>query len=135
MLGYAAASPSASAVSIALWIVQSLLAVVFVGAGLLKLTKTPQQLGTQIPILGTLPNGTLKAIGLLEVLGAIGLIAPGLTSIGRGLTPLAALGLAVIMLSAAVAHARRDEMGDVPKNVVLFVLCAFVVWGRWGWLV
>lgn len=130
-----AAHPPARAVTTALWIVQSLLAFVFLGAGMLKLTKTPAQLGTRIPILGTLPNGTLKAIGLLEVLGAIGLIAPGLTSIGRGLTPLAALGLAAVMLSAAVAHARRDEMGDVPKNAVLSVLCAFVVWGRWGWLV
>lgn len=119
---------------LALWIAQAVLALAFLGAGSLKLAKTPRQLGETIPILGSYSNPTLKAIGLLEVLGAIGLIAPPLTGIARFLTPLAAVGLALTMVGAAIAHGRRGEMSDIGKNGVLFALAVFVAWGRWGWI-
>ena len=111
-----------------------MLALLFLAAGTMKLARTPEALGAQIPILGTYSNGLLKSIGSAEILGAIGLILPPAVSILRGLTPLAALGLSVIMLLAAIEHIRRKEYDDVAKNGIIFLATAFVAWGRWEWL-
>jgi uncharacterized membrane protein YphA (DoxX/SURF4 family) len=117
----------------ALWIVQGILAFAFLGAGLLKLTQSREQL---IPRVGgwveTYPAGGIKAIGAAEVLGAIGLIAPPALHIVPVLAPLAACGLAVVMAGAVVVHARRGEYSKVVVNLVLAALAVFVAWGRFG---
>jgi uncharacterized membrane protein YphA (DoxX/SURF4 family) len=74
----------------------------------------------------------LLAVGFLELLAALGLILPGLLHIAPVLTPLAAAGLVVIMVGALVTHARRNERSAMAVNVVLLVLSAVVVWGRFG---
>ena len=72
----------------------------------------------------------VRLIGALEVLGAIGVVAPALTGILPWLTPLAALGLVLTMIAAALTHLRRKEYGNIAVNAVLLVLAAFVAYGR-----
>lgn len=114
----------------ALWIVQILLAAAFGMAGFSKLT---QPIADLVPMVGPwaaeVPALLVRFIGLSELLGAIGLIAPALTGIQLRLTPLAAWGLALVMVLAAIFHLVRGEFGIVP-NIVLFALAAFVAYGR-----
>ena len=70
-------------------------------------------------------------IGLAELLGAAGLILPGLTKIQPRLTVWAAVGLAIIMVLAAVYHLQRGESGSVGMNAVAFALAGLVAYGRW----
>lgn len=77
------------------------------------------------------PN-VIRGIGVVEVLGAIGLIVPPLVHILPVLAPLAAVGLALVMVGAIVTHGRRKEYPNVAVNVVLLGLALFVAWGRFG---
>jgi VIT1/CCC1 family predicted Fe2+/Mn2+ transporter len=72
----------------------------------------------------------VRLIGAAEVLGAIGVVLPALTGVLPWLTPLAALGLVLLMVGAALTHLRRKEYGNVAINAVLLVLAAFVAYGR-----
>lgn len=76
--------------------------------------------------------GMLKAIGALEVLAAVGLILPAVLGIAPVLVPLAALGLVVVMVGAAITHVRRKESPGIIVNLVILALAAVVVWGRFG---
>jgi uncharacterized membrane protein len=115
---------------IALWEDQALLAVAFLGAGAIKLSQPKEKLANNMAWVEDFSQGTVRLIGTLEVLGAIGLVVPALTGIFPWLTPLAALGLAVLMIGAALTHLRRTEYGNIAVNVVLLILAAFVVYGR-----
>ena len=111
----------------ALWIVQGLLALLFVFAGGMKLVLPLETLTAQMP----LPGPFVRFIGVAEVAGAIGLILPGLLRIRPGLTPLAATGLVIIMIGAT---ALTLAGGDVLAALISFVvglLAAFVAYGRW----
>jgi uncharacterized membrane protein YphA (DoxX/SURF4 family) len=107
--------------------VQALLALLFLWAGGLKLVLPLEQL--QGPV--TLPGWFTRFIGVAEVLGAIGLILPGLLGIRPGLTPLAAAGLVVIMLGATAITLGAGEVAVASISVVVGVLAAFVGYGRW----
>jgi uncharacterized membrane protein YphA (DoxX/SURF4 family) len=74
----------------------------------------------------------VKAIGVLEILAAIGLVLPAVLGIVPVLVPVAALGLVLMMVGAIVVHARRKENEALPVNIVLLLLALFVVWGRFG---
>jgi hypothetical protein len=76
--------------------------------------------------------GTVKLIGALEVLAAIGLILPAALDVLPVLVPLAAIGLIALMLGAVITHARRKEASVIVVNLVLLALAAVVVWGRFG---
>lgn len=103
---------------IALWVVNAILALVFVAVGAMKLLRPPAALvGFGLKWVEDMPAGVVKTIGGLEVLGAIGLIVPLATGILPILTPLAAVGLALTMIGAIVLHARRHE--PVVPNLVL----------------
>ncbi|MBX6750433.1 MAG: DoxX family protein [Micromonosporaceae bacterium] len=115
-----------------LWIVQSVLAAAFFLAGLGKLITPKAKLQPMLPWTEDFSAGTVKFIGVAEVLGGLGLILPAATGIAPVLTPLAATGLAVIMVLAAVTHARRKEPQAIAVNAILFVLAALVAWGRLG---
>jgi uncharacterized membrane protein YphA (DoxX/SURF4 family) len=110
----------------ALWIIQALLALLFLFAGGMKLVLSVEEMTKQMP----LPGPFLRLIGVAEVLGAIGLILPGLLDIRPGLTPLAAGGLVIIMIGATVLTAASG--GIVPALFPLLVglLAAFVAYGR-----
>jgi uncharacterized membrane protein YphA (DoxX/SURF4 family) len=120
-------------VNVVLWIIAGLLAVAFAAAGLMKLTQPKEKLAASgMGWTEQFSPAAIKAIGALEVLAAIGLIVPAALDIVPILVPLAALGLIVLMIGAAVTHARRKEIPMIGVNVVLLVLAAVVVWGRFG---
>jgi len=116
--------------NIALWIVQGLLAVAFLMAGAMKATRSKEQLAENMAWVNDFSAGTIRLIGILEVLGAIGLVLPKLTGILPWLTPTAAVGLVLTMIGAALTHLRRGENSNIMMNVVLLVMAAFVAYGR-----
>jgi uncharacterized membrane protein YphA (DoxX/SURF4 family) len=119
--------------NVVLWIVASLLAVAFLGAGLMKLTQPKEQLAAKgMAWTDDFSPGVVKLIGALEILAAIGLVLPAVLDIAPVLVPLAALGLVLIMIGAAITHARRKEPQMIVANVVLLALAALVAWGRFG---
>lgn len=118
--------------NIALWIVQALLAIAFAMAGLLKITQPKEKLAVQMGWVDNFTPTTIKVIGALELLGALGLILPLLTGVLPWLTPLAALGLALTMLGAMATHFRRGEYMNLVANVVLLLLAVFVAYGRFA---
>ena len=75
-------------------------------------------------------QGSVRIIGALEVLGTIGIVLPALTGILPWLTPLAALGLVLTMIGAALTHLRRSEYSVITVPAVLLILAAFVAYGR-----
>ncbi|NMH99558.1 DoxX family protein [Pseudonocardia acidicola] len=113
------------------WILQIVLAVAFLAAGAMKLSRPRTALAASgMGYVEDFSDGAIKTIGALEVLAAIGLVLPWATGIAPVLTPLAALGLALIMIGAAVVHARRKENQMIGINVVLLILAALVAFYR-----
>jgi DoxX-like protein len=113
----------------ALWIVQGLLALLFAFGGVVKLSMPIEELTAQMPM----PGLFIQFIGVSEVLGALGLILPGLLRIRPGLTPLAASGLVIIMIGATVLTAAGMGGGDAVAALfplVVGLLAAFVAYGR-----
>ena len=115
--------------TVALWIVQILLAVIFLAAGVIKATQPLDKLAKPMPWIGDFRPGVVRFIGVIEVLGALGLVLPVALDIAPVLSPVAAIGLAVTMLAAAIVHARRKENSQIPGNLVLMALAIFVAWG------
>ena len=111
----------------ALWIVQGLLAALFLFAGGMKLVLPIEELTAQTP----LPGLFVQFIGVAEVLGALGLILPGLLRIRPGLTPLAAAGLVIIMIGATVVTVVLMDAALALMPLVVGLLAAFVAYGRW----
>jgi uncharacterized membrane protein YphA (DoxX/SURF4 family) len=114
----------------ALWVVQVLLALIFLGAGLLKVTQPIARLEKRMTWVKDSNPQTVRLIGVLEILGALGVILPSLTGILPWLTPIAAGGLILTMIGATITNLRHHELSHVALNVVLLVLAAFVVYGR-----
>jgi uncharacterized membrane protein YphA (DoxX/SURF4 family) len=120
--------------NIALWIIQVLLALLFLFAGGMKLIIPPDVLASMgSPNQVHLPGLLLQIIGVFEVLGGIGLILPGLLRIRRGLTPLAAAGLLIIMIGAVVVTIIGVGIGAAIVPLVILLLLVFVAYGRWSW--
>jgi uncharacterized membrane protein YphA (DoxX/SURF4 family) len=113
--------------TVALWIVQGLLALLFLFAGVMKFIMTVEEMTKDVP----LPGAFLRFIGVAEVLGAIGLILPGLLRVKPGLTPLAAAGLAIIMVGATVLTIMYMGVAMAPVPFVVGLLAVFVAYGRW----
>ena len=109
----------------ALWIVQALLALEFVFAGSMKLVMPIDELTAQLP----LPAIFIRFIGCCEVAGALGLILPGVLRIKQYLTPLAARGLIVLMVGAAM-FTPPDQLPLALIPICTGLLAAFVVYGR-----
>ncbi|GGP14010.1 DoxX family protein [Nonomuraea glycinis] len=119
--------------NIALWIVAGLLALLFLGAGAMKLTQPKAKLAASgLSWTEDFSDNTVKVIGGLEALAGLGLILPAALGILPVLTPLAATGLVLVMIGAAITHVRRKEYPVIAANVVLLVAAAFVAWGRFG---
>ena len=116
----------------ALWIAQFVLAFAFLGAGGLKLAKPREELEPRMGYIEDMTDTQVKVTGVVEVLGALGVVLPALTGIAPILTPIAAAGLVVVMVGAAALHVKRDEYPLILVNVVLGALAAFVAWGRFG---
>ncbi|WP_433124087.1 DoxX family protein [Micromonospora sp. CA-240977] len=129
--------------NLVLWIIQILLAAVFAGAGLAKLTQPKDKLRELMRWVDPVPPTQVKALGAVELLAAVGLVLPPLTGVATVLTPLAAVGLVVVMVGGIRVHlrdlkkqdtreGRRTEIQGAITCAVLLVLAAVVAWGRFG---
>jgi len=120
--------------NIILWIIQILLALLFLFSGGTKFVMTLEDMRKQSPP-GTIEFSMafIKFIGVCEILGALGLVLPGLTKVKRFLTPLAAIGLLIIMIGAVATSAMGPgvKYGVIP--LVTGILCAIVAYGRKDW--
>lgn len=115
-----------------LWIVQAALAAMFAIAGVMKSTQPKEKLEPRLPWTADFSGGTVRLIGSVELAGALGLILPAATAIAPILTPLAATGLGIVMVLAALTHARRREPSAIAFNAVLLIGAAVIAWGRFG---
>ena len=111
-----------------LWVMQGVLAVMFLLAGVSKLVMSAEQMAAPGPI--QFPVAFIRFIGVCEALGAIGMIVPWLTGIKPGLTPLAGAGLVVIMIGATVVNLVDGPRGFAAVTIVLGALAATVAWQR-----
>ena len=119
--------------NVVLWVIASVLALAFLAAGTFKLTQSKEKLAAAgMAWTEDFSQPMIKTIGVLEILGAIGLILPALLDIAPILVPLAATGLALVMVGASITHYRRRETPMIAINAVLFALAVFVAWGRFG---
>ncbi len=116
--------------NIALWIVQVLLFAAFSISGSMKLTAPISQLSSTLPWTPEVPEMLVRFIGLAEAAGALGLLLPSISKIQPQLTPLAAIGLVIVMLLAVAFHIGRGEISMIMPSLILGLLCAFVAWGR-----
>ncbi len=116
--------------TVVLWILQILLALVFLALGAFKLIRSKEQLLEKVPALAPYRPVTIKAVALAEVLGAIGIVVPMLTGVAPELVPWAALGLGCVALGAAVAHAEQRDYKPLPVHAVLLVMAVAVMVGR-----
>lgn len=114
----------------ALWVVQVVLGLAFIMAGAMKMMQSKEKLHESMEWVEDFSEGTITAIGVVEVLGGLGLILPAVTGILPWLVPLAGLGLALDMGAAALVHGRRGETQMIPINIVLLLLALFVAYGR-----
>mgnify|MGYP005995666851 CR=1 FL=1 len=118
------------AIHISLWIAQGLLVVMFIMAGAMKLSQPIETLTESLPWVTSVPNLLVKFIGLSEFLGALGLLVPSIFRFKPFLTVWAAIGLAVIMILAAIFHATRGEFSAIGMNMILMSISLFIAWGR-----
>ncbi|MFI6541381.1 DoxX family protein [Nonomuraea sp. NPDC050547] len=115
-----------------LWIVQAVLAAMFAMSGLEKLLRLKDELAGRYPWTAMFSQTAVRAIGVTELLGTIGLIVPAAAGIAPVLTPIAATGLAIMMALAGAMHIRRKEPAGLKVTAVLLMLCVLVAWGRFG---
>jgi hypothetical protein len=116
--------------NIALWIVQGLLALTFVGTAVWKIATPMATLATMIPWAGQVSYGFFVFTAAADLAGGLGVLLPSLTRIRPQLTVLAALGCAALQVSAIVFHISRGEAANTPFNFFLVALALFVAWGR-----
>jgi len=117
------------ALHISLWVAQGLLAAAFGMAGFMKISLPIEQLAKNgMGFVSEYAAGTVRFIGISELLGALGLILPAALRIKPILTPLAAIGVAIIMVLATVYHVTHNE--SAASTVVFFALAVFIAWGR-----
>ena len=114
-----------------IWSVQIFLAIVFLMAGSMKVISSKTELSKSMASVEEYSETEIKLIGVVEVLGAVGVVAPAALKILAFLTPLAASGLALTMVVAAKMHLGRREYGSLPINAVLFFAAVFVAYSRW----
>lgn len=114
--------------NIALWTAQGLLAFVYLAAGGLKIIRSREQLVAtgRLDWMKDNSDAAVKAVGAVEILGALGVILPEATGIALILTPIAAVGLVIVQIGARRVHLTRNERQPLPINVILLLLAAFV---------
>lgn len=115
---------------IALWVVQVLLALLFLGAGFAKVATPLPELAQSLPYTADLPGALVRFIGASEIAGALGLLLPSMLRVFPILTPLAGAGLSVVMALATLFHLSRGETSAIGITILLGVFAGFVAWGR-----
>jgi hypothetical protein len=120
--------------TVAYWVVAALLALLYLYSGGLKLLRSPDQLRPMMGWIDTVPLRLVRTIGVLEVLGALGLILPPLTGVAPVLALAAATGLVLIQVGGVSLHLSRGEVKVVGLNVALLVLAGVEIWLATVWL-
>ncbi|GGJ92636.1 hypothetical protein GCM10011583_25120 [Streptomyces camponoticapitis] len=115
-----------------LWVLQIQLALIMFGAGAVKWAQPYEKLASSMSWVTHYTPRQIKGISALEMLAAIGLVVPGAVDIATVLTPLAATGLALLMVGAALAHTREHERANAAVNVLFLALAVVIAWGRFG---
>jgi uncharacterized membrane protein YphA (DoxX/SURF4 family) len=118
--------------NVTLWILQAVLAAMFGMAGVMKSTQPKDKLAEKLPWVEDFSPGVVRFIGVAELSAGLGLILPAALGIAPILTPLAAVGLVLIMIGAIITHARRKEQSAIAFNTVLLIVAAVIAWGRFG---
>lgn len=127
------ASRKKNIMNVVLWIITAVLAIVFLAAGTMKIAQPKAKLADAGQgWVEDFSGSTVKLIGTLEILAALGLILPALLKIATILVPTAAAGLFLLMAGAAITHSRRHETPNIIINVVLAILAAGVAIARFG---
>lgn len=116
--------------NVLLWAVQGPLALLFLFMGTMLLMTPRRKLVAGAAWAATFPTGLIKGIGLLEVLGAVGLVVPMATGIWPWLTPLAAVGLGLLLVGTVAAHLRLRDRTHALLPLAVLLLAAFVAYGR-----
>ena len=112
------------------WVFSIVLAAVFFIVGVIMVFRYEKSRDL-LPWVKDVPRALVQAIGVAEILGALGLILPVMTGIYSWLTPVAAVGLSLLMLFAAVFHFLRRETTEAGVNVILLILLVIVAYVRW----
>jgi hypothetical protein len=120
--------------TVAYWIVAALLALLYLYAGGLKVLRSRDQLRPMMGWIDTVPLRLVRTIGVLEVLGALGLILPPLTGIAPALALAAAIGFVLIQVGGISLHLRRGEAKLIGLNIALFVLAGVAIWLATVWV-
>ena len=115
---------------IALWVAQIALAAMFVMAGVMKSTQPIVDLSKTVPWTANVPVGLVRLIGISELLGGLGLVLPALLRIKPILTPIAAIGIVIIMVLAMIYHIAEGETNVIGINIAFGLVAAFIAWGR-----
>ncbi|SNR27225.1 DoxX-like family protein [Maribacter sedimenticola] len=118
------------AMHIILWIAQGLLAAMFIMAGLMKASQPIEALAESLPWVTSTPQALVRFIGISELLGGLGLLIPSIFRFKPYLTVWAALGLAAVMILAAIFHASRGEFSAIGMNIIIMGIALFIAWGR-----
>lgn len=113
-----------------LWLVQLLLALTFLAFGLLHLLRPRDKLLQVTPWVEDYPQTLVKAVGALELMGALGVVLPSALGTAPGVVVASAVGLGLISLGGVVVHLLRSERDRVALPAVLLVAAVFVAWGR-----
>jgi uncharacterized membrane protein len=118
--------------NVAVWVLQILLALAFLLAGVTKVSQPRQKLAASMGWVEDFSDTGVRTIGVLEILGGVGLLLPAVTGVATVLVPLAAVGLGLLMVLAAATHRRRGELPMIGINAVLLLLAVVVAWARFA---
>jgi hypothetical protein len=118
------------ALTVALWSAQVLLFLLFAGTGIWKLVTPVDALAAKFPWMGDVSPGFLRMTAAFDLLGGIGVLLPTITRVKPRLAAVAALGCALLQISAIGFHLKRGEAANTPFNFFLVALALFVAWGR-----
>jgi len=127
---YAVGKSRSKGLNIGIWIAQVILALMMLMSGFMKISTPIAELGKTMAFVRDVPEGLVRFIGVVEILGAIGLLLPSILRIQPKLTVYAALGVAFIMILAIPFHISRGEVSGLPVNFAILLLAVFVAWGR-----
>ena len=118
--------------NVVVWGLQILLALAFLLAGMIKVSQPRQKLAASMGWVEDFSDTGVRTIGALEILAGVGLLLPAVTGVATVLVPLAAVGLALLMVGAAATHRRRGELPLIGINAVLLLLAVVVAAARFG---
>ena len=116
--------------NIVLWIIQGVLALIFLVTGFLKTFLPLASLKKNLSWVSGASPISVRSLGIAEILGAIGLILPGITGILPWLTVVAALGLVIVMIGACIVHAKHQEYNVIVATILILFLAVLIVVGR-----